>query len=175
MADVQAISAWVVRLEDDPRHPGVAKDLGDGAGITRYGITSRWHSADVPAEFFSTMDANTAAGVAKNFYAAKYCTPLDVASINDLHLAASLVSFAVNDTMKEAVEVLQMALGVIPVDGAFGPVTLAHVNGADSGLLARFQAGWGDFYRRDVANHPDKEQFLTGWLRRAALIYPATL
>jgi lysozyme family protein len=177
MADIVGISNWIVRLEDDPRHPGIAKDLGDGAGITRMGITSRWHSADVPAEFFTTMPNEQAYEVTRQFYSSKFCIPLMVPQIKSTPLAASLVSFAVNDNAHVAVQMLQNAIRPpIHVDGAMGPVTVAAINADDPAvLLPAFQAGWEDFYRKDVAANPSKAEFLAGWLRRAALVYPATL
>jgi len=175
MADVTGISNWIIKLEDDNRHPGAAENIGDGAGITRIGITSRWHAADVSPEYFTTMPNDQAYQIARNFYVSKYCLPLHVLSIDSTELAASLVSFAVNDTMKEAVEELQGVLAM-PVDGVLGPNTLAELNSKDGSITAKlFRAAWAGFYYRDVALHPEKTSFLAGWLRRAALIYPATL
>lgn len=184
IADVAAIAAWIVKLEDNNYHPGACEDLGDGAGLTRMGITQRWHSADVPPEFFTTMPNVQAYGVAQAFYISKYCLPLHVPVI-DVQVGAPLVSFAVNATPKIAVETLQQVLDVT-VDGAFGPNTLAELLSKDPAIVAKlFQAAWADFYHRDVALNPSKAKFLgtppgpgtkgTGWLGRAGLIYPATL
>jgi len=186
MADVAGICKWIVKLEDDNRHPGISKDLGDGAGHTRIGITERWHSADVPADFFTTMPNAQAYSVAESFYARVYCGPLRVAAIASTELAASLVSFAVNETIKEAVWELQQVLdieengvldGDVTADGVLGPATLAELNSKDGGITAKlYRAQWEDFYRRkDALNHARDDQWLNGWLRRAALVYPQTL
>ena len=176
MADVAGICAWIVKLEDDPRHPGISKDLGDGAGHTRYGITERWHSADVPAGFFTTMPNEQAYQVACAFYASKFCAPLKVSSIESTELAASLVSFAVNENIHEAVVELQQVLEVT-ADGVLGPGTLAELNSKDGSITAKlYRASWANFYhRKDDANHARDDQWLNGWLRRAALVYPQTL
>lgn len=175
MADSQAIATWICQLEDDPRHPGVAKDLGDGAGITRYGITSKWHSADVPADFFTTMLPAVAHLVAIAFYKNKFCMPLSVDQMDSEVMAAALVSFAVNDNMHTAVRILQQVLGVNS-DGNFGPVTLAAANAHNSNYFDQaFRIAWQQFYRDAAAKNPGDAQWIGGWLRRAALVYPATL
>lgn len=176
MADSNLISTWIVKLEDSPRHPGIAIDLGDGAGITRYGITSKWHFNDVPHEFFSSMPNDQAYQVAVDFYTEIYCRHLCVVGINSLELAASLVSFAVNETPREAVKELQLVLEV-NADGVIGPATIAELNSKDGSVVAKlFRASWADFYHRKAALNPGRDsQWLNGWLRRAALVYPQTL
>ncbi len=169
MADVNAIAVWIVKIEDDPRHPGISKDLYDGAGLTRYGFTRRWHSQDLPAEFWTTMPNDEAYPIACAAYARLYCVPLHVADIESDDIASALISFAVNDNAKVAVKTLQTALfGPGPqVDGKFGPGTLAELNSKDPvAVAAQFRAEWEDFYRRDVQFNPVKAQFLNGWLNR---------
>lgn len=173
MADVKGIATWIANeIEDDQRHPGIAKDLGDGAGITRYGITQRWHANDVPADFFTTMLPAVANLVAIAFYT-KWANTLSVGSIDSDDIAACLLSFAVNDNNHVAVRTLQEVLEVNP-DGALGPITIAELNQKDPVMVAKlYRAAWTTFYMNEVAAHPAKADFLKGWLNRVKRIYPS--
>lgn len=173
MADTTGISRWIVKIEDDPRHPGISKDLGDGAGLTRYGITQKWHSKDVPANFFTTMSNEDAANAAASVYERQYCVPCFAAAIASDDVASALVSFAVNKNVRIAVGTLQGALGVTQ-DGSMGPQTLTAINRQEPiEVAAAFRAAWTQFYRNDVAANPSKEKFLNGWINeRVNRIYP---
>ena len=165
MADANAIARWIVKLEDSPTHPGISKDLGDGAGLTRYGITQKWHSNDVPADFFTTMSNEDAADCAAGVYVKLYCNPLLVAQMNSDDLASAMASFAVNDNVHVAVHTMQTAIGVNPADGAMGPHTVAAINAGDPVAFGNaYRATWTQFYRDDVAQNPSKAQFLNGWI-----------
>ncbi len=172
MADVPGIINWIIKLEDSKRNPGACRDLGDGAGLTRIGITSRWHSADVPASFFTTMPNDDAYEIARSFYNTKYSMPLHLSAINSDQVAAPLMSFAVNDNIKIAVETLQTVLGVT-ADGSLGPLTLGELNSKDPDIIARlFRAEWYDFYYHAAQVNPNDEKFIDGWKARTRIVYP---
>lgn len=173
MSNVLGIAEWIAKLEDDPRSPGKAEDLGDGAGITRYGITQRWHAADVPADFFTTMPNDQARSVAVAFYQA-WANRLSLPLIDSDDIASCILSFAVNDNDRIAVKTLQEILEVKP-DGVLGPITIAELNSKDPVIVAKlYRAAWTQFYLHDVALDPTKAKFLNGWInRRVNRIYPA--
>lgn len=175
MANFESIIQWILFQEDDHKVPGKIVDLGDGAGLTRLGLTQRWHQSDVPMEFFSTLSFTEAVRAAKPVYRKQYWNILDGDLIKWDVVAAPLLSFAVNDNPRVAVKALQSVLGV-PTDGAMGPHTLAELDSKDPFMVAKlFRADWADFYHRDVLLNPHKAKFLKGWLVRADFPYPANI
>jgi lysozyme family protein len=175
MADFLKIITWILYQEDDKRIPGKIVDLGDNAGLTRLGLTQRWHASDLPITFFSTLPFKDAVQAAKVPYRKQYWDLLDGDLINSDIVAAPLMSFAVNDTVRVAVKTLQSVLEVVE-DGQIGPATLAELNSKDPIAVARlYRAEWASFYHRDVSLNPTKAQFLTGWLNRVDFPYPSSL
>src|SRR5258708_1538011 len=160
---------WVLRLEDRTLR-GISKNLGDGAGWTRLGITSK-NNPQVPVEFFTTMPIDQALEVAKNVYWQKYWVPIQGNLLPTDELAATLLSFDVNDGA-EAVKLLQGCLG-LGQDGSFGPVTLRAVQAANPADLAQeLREAQERFYRGLAARNPNDVQFLNGWVKRAQVVYP---
>jgi lysozyme family protein len=173
MANFDNVIPWLLYQEDDKRIPGRILDEGDGAGLTRLGLTQRWHQSEVPMTYFSTLSFKDAVAIAKIVYRKSYWNLLDGDLINSDMVAAPLLSFAVNDNVKVAVKTLQRVLEV-PDDGMMGPHTLAELNSKDPFAVARlFRAGWVDFYHHDVIINPSKQQFLSGWVNRALFPYPS--
>lgn len=169
MADFGNCINWVLRLEDRTLR-GVSKNLGDGAGFTRFGITSK-NNPEVPIEFFTTMPVDQAIEVAKNIYWKKYWVPIQGTLLPTDELAATLLSFDVNDGSK-AVKLLQGCLG-LGQDGGFGPVTLRAVLAANPTDLAQdLREAQERFYRALVVQIPGDLQFLDGWIKRARVVYP---
>ncbi len=174
MANFEPIVQWLLFQEDDHKVPGKIVNLGDSAGLTRLGITQRWHQTQVPVDFFSTMSFKDAVAAAKIVYKQCYWGFISGDSIADA-VAAPLLSFAVNDTPKVAIKTLQRVLEVLE-DGSIGPKTLAELNSKDPDVTAAlFRAAWIDFYHRDVDANPHKAQFLNGWINRAHFPYPSPL
>lgn len=173
MADLKSIALWIAtKVEDDPRHPGIAKDLGDGAGITRYGVTQRWHGKDVPPTFFTTMSNADAIACAVALYEG-IADILHLNLVNDTDIAACVLSFALNANAGAAVRTLQQVLGANP-DGILGMVTAAALNAKDPGPVATaYRTAWENYYRADVKAYPNKLVWLNGWLNRVKRVYPA--
>lgn len=166
---------WVLRIEDRSMS-GRVVNLGDGAGWTRFGITSR-NNPQMPMNFFVSTSAaqlmnNTdAVEAAKDAYYDKYWKPIRGGEFPTDELAATLLSFDVNDGA-EAVKLLQGAVGV-DQDGKMGQGTLGAVlrhNAAD--LAQALREAQEDYYRDLVVRRPDDIRFLDGWVKRARVIYP---
>jgi lysozyme family protein len=170
MANFQPIMMWVLRQEDSTLS-GKVVNLMDGQGLTRFGIGQTSHP-NLPADFY-TNPAALALLDAEQVYKGQYWDRFLGDSITDDGVASCLLSFAINDGEAREVQMLQQCLSV-PVDSVMGPVTLAHTNAYNPTLLAAaLRAAQADFYRACVAKQPTDARFLTGWLARAARIYPS--
>lgn len=175
MAQFEPIIQWLLYQEDSHKNPGKIVDLQDGAGLTRFGLTQRWHQKDLPPDFFSTMSFANAVQTAKQVYRKSYWNAIDGDQIDSDLIAAMLLSFSVNDNSLIAVEALQRVLGV-DVDGHIGPHSLSELNSKDPAVVAeQFRLGWIDFYNQIVKIAPSKQQFLEGWINRANFPFPSPL
>ena len=171
MDNFTGICTWVLRQEDSTL-AGIPKDLGDGQGITRFGIGQKSHP-ELGIAFFTTMGAGMALTIAEYTYKTVYWNRFQGDAILDDGVASCLLSFGINDGEAREVVMLQEILG-ISVDGVVGPQTLAKVNGTPPiPLAAALRSAQADFYRGLVAKNPDNQRFLAGWLARAARIYPS--
>ena len=175
MANYGSIIEWVLRLEDRTL-AGKTKNLGDGAGLTRFGLTTRDEGSVVPPEYFTNMLKDDALEIAKQVYHDRYWIPLRGSQINNDEVAATLMSFAVNDGVGAAVKLIQRVLGVT-VDGALGPNTLAEINHRDSlgvseTLAEALRDAQESRYLAIEAQHPEDVKFDAGWRKRAYVRYP---
>lgn len=178
MANFGSIIEWVLQLEDRGLR-GNTVNLGDGAGWTRFGLTSNNFSSKLPANFWTgadRMDNETALEAAKQCYYDAYWTPLGLGQLQCDELAATILSFAVNDEgagrSGRAVKLLQATLEV-PVDGEMGPATASALLAADNATTAvKLRETQESFYRMVVVAHPERSIDLRGWLNRARAVYP---
>lgn len=163
---------WVLRLEDR-KLSGTVKDLGDGAGLTRFGITQ---SANIASPDFFTCPAPIALREAKDIYWAKFWVPLQLTKLQSDELAATILSFAVNDGIKQAVKIVQRAFGWTSpkdVDGDLGPITLAAILDRDGSALAQMiRERQLAFYESLEHSDLSKRKFAAGWAARAQIVYP---
>jgi lysozyme family protein len=162
---------WVLRLEDRTL-AGKVVDLGDGAGRTRFGISENNNPGLSP--FFYTAPSAAVLEEAKQVYWVKYWNPICGVQMSTDEVAATLLSFAANDGVHEAVKLLQTVLGEgLTPDGGMGPKTLEVVlRGDPATIAANLRDAQEQFYRDLVTVKPEKERFLNGWLRRAGAVYP---
>lgn len=107
--------AFTMRQEDAREDDQVtAVDIGDGAGLTKYGLSANNNpELDI---------ANLTAEQAVEVYERKYWRPLNAGSI-PLPLAVGLFDASVNHGQRTAPMLLQKALRV-PEDGVIGPLTV---------------------------------------------------
>jgi len=175
MANFEPIVEWLLYQEDDHHTPGKIVNLGDGAGLTRLGVTSKNFGSIVPPEFFTTMSFVLAVQVAKTVYQNEYWHHINGDRIVSDQVAAPLLSFAVNRNIPTAVKHLQHVLEVNP-DGVLGLVTISVLNQKDPNIVAKlFRAEWIDYYHNVAAMNSNDSKFINGWIDRANFPFPSPL
>lgn len=162
---------WVLRLEDRALK-GIVKDLGDGQGFTRFGVGQKSHPDLSPV--FYAAPASVVLEEAKQVYWEEYWKPIQGTFLPTDELAATLLSFAVNDGVERAVKELQESLeGDLVVDGGMGPKTLEAVLAQPASIVAtNLRIHQESFYRDIVQRNPADAKFLPGWVARARIVYP---
>ena len=136
---------------------GYVSDPNDPGGETNFGIAKRDH----PNEDIQNMTVDRA----KQIYRDGYWKNL-YSQINSQAVANKLFDMGCNLGVGTAVKLLQSALGV-PVDGSFGPNTLAATNEAGDAVLPSYKQKLCEHYPELVVRNPNLSKFLGGWLRRA--------
>jgi lysozyme family protein len=172
LADFNGIVLWVLQQEDRGL-TGKVVDLGDGGGLTRYGIAQTKHEA-LPPDFYVAAPA-TALTYAKVIYKGEYWDRFLGDEIASDEVASCLLSFAINDG--EAREVIMLQKIVVPAvkpDGVMGPITLSATNTSiPTVLAARLRQAQADWYQGLALTRPDIARELPGLLARAVRVYPS--
>lgn len=172
MADPKAAVDAVLRQEDSRLAGIITNSPTDRGGLTRYGLTAKFHPLLLNAGFFEeSTPAATALGIAETTYEADYTGPLCLAQIKSQSIATALLSFAVNEGTHEAVVMLQRSLGIcgqrVTEDGQMGAQTVAAVNAADPakllGVYCDLEVG---FYTQVARTQLNQSGYLQGWLNR---------
>lgn len=167
MANFTPIVEWLLRIEDSTLS-GKVVDLGDGQGLTRFGIGQK-ANPDVPAGFY-TASPLIALNMAQQIYKSTYWDRFQGDNVADDGVASCLLSFGVNDGTSREIKMLQEALGLYQRDGVMGPITLKATNSVNATVLAAtLRTEQAAFYRAI----PNNARFIDGWLKRAALVYPS--
>ena len=146
---------------------------GDLGGHTNFGITqenldaynAKRPNTDFPANVHDLTYQN-----AESFYRGEGFWHYD--NVLDQVVADKIFDLGVNCWTHEAVLVAQRALGAmgaqLSLDGVWGPATEAAINAADTSIFVPLFVKFAyDHYQGIVAEHPDQEKFLAGWLNRS--------
>jgi len=160
---------WVLKFEDSTLS-GKTVILADGAGRTRFGIAEKDHPSPPLSADFYTTDKLSALAEAESIYRTEYWNVCQGDLLISDELAATLLSFGVNDGIHTAIKLLQECLGV-EADGEMGPITLAKANSTPT-AAASLRAAQAARYRELVTLNPKNKQFEDDWLRRANAVYP---
>jgi len=168
MANFSPICSWTLRFEDS-RLEGKVEDLGDGEGLTRFGLTQK---SDGMLPYYFQAPVDVALTMAQAKYQRSYWLPIQGNNINDDKLAAAIYDFCVNSGQPRAIKILQGLLNA-GVDGDVGNETLTAINSADPvALAAQLRTARAAWDTEVAKNNPNDAKFLPDWLRRAAAIFP---
>lgn len=157
-------------------------DGGDGgwtfAGITRTTFFAHANSAPTKAAV-AALIVNTSSVEYRDFiatihsiYETQY-VPMYFQELPQL-LHLPYLSASINCGLTSAVEILQVALNMLPglhslveVDGKLGPLTMSDVAAChEADLRDAFMWAWMKHYVAIVLSKPEKLQFLVGWSNR---------
>jgi lysozyme family protein len=162
------------------RHEGGFADVaGDPGGVTNFGVSLRWLKAQGLLDELEieegdlthdqvmavkTMTRDEAMGFYEKYWWGKYQYTL----INPQAVATKIFDMAVNLGAPRAHRLVQIDLGIAPVDGVIGAVTLHALNTRNSlDLILGLQNAQAQFYKNLVLANPARQKFLKGWLGRA--------
>lgn len=163
MADFNRALAYVLQQEG-----GYSDNPNDSGGPTNYGITQAVAQAHGYTGDMQDIDMDTVSSI----YQSDYWDNWNLGQIPAQGLATSIFSLHVN-MGGGAATVVQAALADLGwtgnQDGAWGPQTLAGVLAADAnGLTTAISQEAANYYQDLAARKPKDQEFLAGWLSRAA-------
>lgn len=189
MANLSVSYNWMMDNEDAERKYAVVADPvpvrdSDSAGVvfnkkSAFAI-SGINSFYYPDEFaaIAALPQEARGEGVMNFYATKFWN-VWFQSINDPEVCKRMFDCAVNPGPGLAVSFAQTAINSIGIshidtDGKWGPITVAAINAASSGLLIpAFQSRRLSYYQRLVIRNPSLSKFLGtadnpgAWWKRA--------
>jgi lysozyme family protein len=142
-------------LANEGGYSFIASDPG---GETNFGISKRSY----PALDIKNLTREEAVQIyRRDFW--KYDNVLDQ------RVATKIFDASVNMGHSAIFLLQELVLQVVKPDGLWGPVTEEAINRMDANaLLLLYKARLRQHYLDIVANKPEDEKFLNGWLRRAA-------
>ena len=142
---------------------GGVKDVGDGAGITRYGQTPDW------LDRWGLVPPSSTADAAVNYE--RWFELSGLGDIADSHvfLGRVLADFAIHAGEGTATRKLQVELGV-KADGVLGPVTLTAIRAVDDHAIAtKVLASRLEYEGVLLASFAiDRRQYAKDWTARIA-------
>jgi len=157
------------------REGGYVDHPADRGGPTNFGITqatlAAWRGGTVTAADVSTLTENEA----RSIYTKRYWHDPGFDRVPGEDLQALLFDAAVNHGPKQAVRLLQAAVGV-EQDGVIGPDTLAAVPRMDQRRVAiRVIAARIRLFGRIISNDHSQAVFAAGWANRIAELIEGAL
>lgn len=135
---------------------GYSSSPSDPGGETNFGISKRAY----PTLDIRNLTREDACAIYHRDYW-KYD------GIESQAIATKLFDAGVNLGTHRAISYMQTVVGV-PADGKYGKVTEGGINGSqEQQTLSAYRQRLTEYYQELVQQHPNLQQFLHGWLRRA--------
>jgi lysozyme family protein len=156
---------------------GFVNDANDPGGATDFGVSLRWlkaqgllteleHSTatDDPITAVKKMTQEDASAFYQKFWWDAY----GYGTVDAQNVANKILDMSVNLGAPRTHRMVQAAVGV-KSDGVLGPTTYGEINHTQgTSLILTLKNTQASFYRNLVAKKPQMNEFLAGWLRRAA-------
>lgn len=157
MADFESAVAKTLIQEGGAR---ITNDPNDPGGLTKYGISKRaYPNVDI---------VNLTEKEAKEIYKRDYWNRVQGNEIKEQSLAENIFDTAVNMGVKTTGRLVQLTLGVQPVDGIIGRQTLKALNQADAEkFLTEFTLTKIARYAHLCNKNKSLSKYLLGWINRA--------
>jgi lysozyme family protein len=171
------MSEFSIAIPPVLRHEGgFVEDANDPGGATNFGVSMRWLVSQGMLTTLEhqtgTDDAVTAVKKmtkedAEAFYQKFWWDAYKYGTVNSQIIANKILDMAVNLGAPRAHRMVQAAVGV-KTDGVLGPGSYGEINHTSPGsLLLTLQNTQAQFYKNLVAQKPQMQEFLQGWLNRA--------
>jgi lysozyme family protein len=165
---------FMLHQEDDDMCGEITDVKNDHGGMTRFGLTARWHPALVEAGFFSPkMPRDQALALAEVTYQEEYAKPLRLTDLSSDAVACGMISFAVLDGIGSCIRLLRAALYTC---GYNIPINLAVLDRAtfsaeldcdEKKLVPALVSQQKIRCEHIAADDPSQSKFLKGWENRA--------
>ena len=171
MSDFNLAIPVILKHEVDPKRGPYVDNAADRGGPTNWGITLATLQELRPGATIADLKAMTQIQ-AEGIYRERYWQPPNLAAVSSQVVATKLLDMGVNMGLGEMAKLAQRSVrrlgDGVPVDGDFGPITLAAVNRCDpDSLIYALVSAQRAFYQALVAARPADAAFLEDWLTRA--------
>lgn len=179
MADIGPAFNFVMSHEDSTLSGAVTPDptTSDPSAVARFGVNSA-ANPKAKADGFFEMSHDAALWYAQDVFKYEYFSPIMGYQIQNQAVANKCVDIVYNVGLGNGAKIIQRACNdcltemhrqALLVDGKLGQRTLAAINACDPDLLLTgLRVHAKDYYVGVAAAHPEKQQYLQGWLTRAS-------
>jgi lysozyme family protein len=136
------------------------QNLGTNYGITPKALAA-FRGEDVTKDDMYTLTEEEARAV----YRKEYVAPI-LRMNPPKEVVPHMVDMAINHGPRNAVKILQKAVGATP-DGAYGPGTKKAIQAYKGDLSTGLVESRKGFYEGVIQNRPHMEKYRNGWMNRA--------
>ncbi len=170
MANVTSAIEFVLKQEDSTLSGITTNSTGDNGGLTRFGVSARFHPELVRQGFY-TCHRDEAFAMAIDVYRREYADPMSLALVSSDAIAKAMLSFAILRGVGSTMLTLQASLNALGaqlvVDGSMGPKTLTAINRYDVGeLMGVFVEKTKEALIGITVAAPSQKRWLNGWINR---------
>ncbi len=170
MANITSAVEFVLKQEDSTLSGITTNTTGDNGGLTRYGVSAKFHPELVRQGFY-ICGKEEAFATAIDVYKREYADPMYLSLVDSQAIATAMLSFAILRGVGSTLLTLQAALNDLGerlvVDGSMGPKTLTAINRHEAHeLMDVFVARTKAALTQITVKNPTQVKWLNGWMNR---------